>query len=129
MTRNIVGTAALVAAFASLAACGPKNETKAPAAATIALDTGATTVSTDTAVPVSQVGKMVKGKGVVVAVDAAAGTVTLDHEAIEAAGWPAMTMPFKAPASLIAKAKPGEKVTFDLRIEDMGGEITSMKPE
>lgn len=58
-----------------------------------------------------------------------AGTVTLDHEAIEAAGWPAMTMAFKAPASLIAKAKPGEKVIFDLRIEDMGGEITDMKPE
>jgi hypothetical protein len=42
-----------VAALVSVAACGP--ETKAPTA---------TTVATDTAAPLSQVGKMVKGKDV-----------------------------------------------------------------
>lgn len=74
-------------------------------------------------------GAMVKGTGTVTAVDDAAGTVTLDHDAIPAAGWPAMTMAFKAPASVVASAKPGDKVAFDLRIEGMGGEIVDMKAQ
>ena len=108
--KNLV----VIAILAGLAACGQKSEPKpAPSAS---------------AGPVAP-GTMVKGIGTVTAVDTAAGTVTLDHEAIPAAGWPAMTMAFKAPASIVANAKPGDKVAFDLRIEAMGGEIVDMKAQ
>jgi Cu(I)/Ag(I) efflux system protein CusF len=36
-----------------------------------------------------------QGVGVVKAIDATRGTITLKHEAIQAIGWPAMTMTFK----------------------------------
>ena len=117
-------TVTLLLTLGTLAACGQKSETTAPVTATgAASPTGEMTRMA----PTSQVGKMVKGSGTVTAVDAKAGTVTLDHEAIPDAGWPAMTMSFSAPAGVIAKAKPGEKVAFDLRIEDKGATITSLE--
>jgi len=39
--------------------------------------------------------KTAKGVGVVKAIAKTAGTITLDHEAIPEASWPAMTMGFK----------------------------------
>lgn len=120
-------TLTAVAAVGVLAACGPKAETKSTDAgtktsATAPSDGMASTTST------SQVGKVVNGTGIVTAVDEKAGTITLDHDAIADAGWPAMTMAFNAPAEIIAKSKVGEKVAFELRIVDMGGEITAIKP-
>ena len=40
-------------------------------------------------------GQQHNAMGTVTAVDAAAGTVTIAHEAVASAGWPAMTMTFK----------------------------------
>lgn len=58
----------------------------------------------------------VQGVGVVKAVDSAKGTLTLQHEAIAAIGWPAMTMPFKvASPGLLKQVKVGDKVQFTLR--------------
>src|SRR3546814_15884089 len=37
----------------------------------------------------------VQGVGVVKAIDTAQGAITLQHEALAAIGWPAMTMPFQ----------------------------------
>lgn len=109
-------TIAVLAALGALAACGQKPETTVPAAASGVADAaGAST------------GKMVKGVGVVTAVDAKAGTVTLDHQAIPAAGWPAMTMAFSASADVVAKARPGETFGFDLRINDQGGTIVRLE--
>ena len=119
-------TVTLLAALGTLAACGQKAESKAPAAA------ASSTTHPDAMagmVPASQVGKMVKGTGIVSAVDVKAGTITLDHDAIADAGWPAMTMAFSAPADVVAKAKPGEKVVFDLRIEDKGGTVTAIEKQ
>ena len=57
----------------------------------------------------------VQGTGVVKAVDAKAGTVTIAHEPIGALGWPAMTMPFKvASPALLDKVAAGRKVQFTL---------------
>ena len=57
----------------------------------------------------------VQGTGVVKAVDAKAGTVTISHEPIKALGWPAMTMPFKvASPALLEKVAVGRKVQFTL---------------
>ena len=116
-------TVTLLVALGSLVACGQKSETTVPIAASDAA------TQADPAAPASPASKMVKGAGVVTAVDAKAGTITLDHEAIPEAGWPAMTMSFSAPAEVIVKAKPGEKVAFDLRIEDTGGTVTGIEKQ
>lgn len=53
------------------------------------------------------------GVGVVRKVDAEQGKVTLQHEPIEALGWPAMTMAFRVKdAKLLAGLEPGRKVRF-----------------
>ena len=119
-------TVTLLVTLGALAACGQKSESSGSAAASSAASPAS---DMSGIAPTSQVGKTVQGAGIVTAVDAKAGTVTLDHEAIPDAGWPAMTMAFSAPADVIAKAKPGEKVAFDLRIEDKGGTILDLKSQ
>lgn len=54
--------------------------------------------------------------GTVTQVDAAAGTITINHGAIEAISWPAMTMQFTAenPAILQGIAV-GDSVSFELK--------------
>lgn len=55
----------------------------------------------------------VQGVGVVTDVDATAGTVTLDHQAINAIPWPAMTMRFEADdPSILKGVTTGDHVTF-----------------
>jgi Cu(I)/Ag(I) efflux system protein CusF len=66
--------------------------------------------------------------GVVRAVDTHAGTITLQHEAIPAIGWPAMTMPFHASSEILKQAKIGQKVHFELRPDGMRSEVTALKP-
>lgn len=56
-----------------------------------------------------------QGKGTINRVDAAAGVVTMHHEAIPALRWPAMTMDFKVTdKKLLAGLKPGQAVNFAL---------------
>ncbi len=58
----------------------------------------------------------IAGVGAVTAVDAAAGTISLDHGAIAAISWPAMSMQFTAenPAILQGIAV-GDRVSFELK--------------
>ena len=68
--------------------------------------------------------------GVVTAIDAKAGTVTIHHGPIAKLSWPAMTMAFKAnPASLLQGVKVGQSVTFALM--QMGGAttLTAIQPK
>jgi len=55
-----------------------------------------------------------QGTGVVKAVDAKAGKITIHHGPIAALKWPAMTMTFKASPDVLKAAKPGKTVTFTL---------------
>ena len=69
------------------------------------------------------------GVGVVKAIDLAKGTITLQHEAITAIGWPAMTMPFKVTSpDLLKAAKVGDKVKFGLHPAGMESMVTSITP-
>jgi len=70
--------------------------------------------------------KSAKGTGTVTAVDAAAGTVTLDHQAMPEIGWSAMTMTFKADPALLAGVEEGDKVAFDLTLAGGAGTITAL---
>jgi len=67
-----------------------------------------------------------RGTGMVTAIDAGAGTVTLQHGAMPEIGWPAMTMTFKAAAPLLAGVAEGDKVAFDLTVTDGHGEVTAL---
>lgn len=56
-----------------------------------------------------------RGNGRIAALDAQAGTIELEHEAMPSLGWPAMTMEFGvADRSLLRGLKPGDRVDFEL---------------
>lgn len=70
-----------------------------------------------------------EGVGVVKALDAKQGTITLQHQAIESIHWPAMTMTFKVvKPELLQGVKVGEQVHFGLRTQGMTGTVTWIKP-
>jgi len=70
----------------------------------------------------------VQGVGVVKAIDATQGTITLQHEAIASIHWPAMTMPFKlASPDLLKHVKVGNKVRFTLHPAGMASTVTSIE--
>jgi Cu(I)/Ag(I) efflux system periplasmic protein CusF len=103
-----------LSAFAlGVAACSPKTEEPAatapsPAAAPMA-DMPMNTTTPAVTGPITAVGK-------VTAIDAAAGKITLDHQAIPAVNWDAMTMQFTATDPIMLKdLKVGDTVQFELK--------------
>lgn len=63
--------------------------------------------------------QMAKGVGVVKAIDIPGKTITLQHEAIPALKWAAMTMPFNLAQPELAKGLTvGQKVKFDLEMDN-----------
>jgi Cu(I)/Ag(I) efflux system membrane fusion protein len=71
-----------------------------------------------------------KAEGVVDAIDAKAGTVSIKHAPIASLNWPAMTMEFKLDNEALAKdLKPGASIAFEF-VERQAGEwvITGVKP-
>jgi Cu(I)/Ag(I) efflux system protein CusF len=73
---------------------------------------------------------MADGEGTVKALDLQAGTVTIQHGAIAALKWPAMTMTFKAAnPGLLRGVRVGQTARF--RLMQMGGAIslTAIQPE
>lgn len=96
-----------------LAACGeapPANEPAEPATAQDEVKTG-------------------KGTGTVTALDAGAGTITIDHAPMPDVGWSAMTMTFDVDPTLLAGIAEGDSVAFDLTVTDNRGEITAIVAE
>lgn len=66
------------------------------------------------------------GKGMVNKVDAANGIVNINHEAIPALKWPAMTMDFKvADKKLLSRVKAGQMVSFGLSKDPQAGYVIS----
>jgi Cu(I)/Ag(I) efflux system protein CusF len=131
--KRICTTLAAIGLTTALAACGQKPaEPPLPSdtpmsAASIAPVVSAAPSSDMAGMDMAPAAKTAKGTGVVTAVDKTAGTITLDHGPIPKAGWPAMTMAFKAsPASLLDQVKVGDHVAFDLRLKDGSGEVTAV---
>ena len=122
-------TVGALALTLTLAACGAKTEATPPA--THAVPAGAA----PEAPKADDMSKMdmtaattAKGVGTVTAIDKGAGTITLDHGPIAEVKWPAMTMAFRAtPPSLLDTVKVGDRVEFDLKLVDGGGEVTSIR--
>jgi len=64
---------------------------------------------------------VVQGVGVVRAVDAKKGAVTIDHAPIKALNWGAMTMAFKVDPALLKGVTPGTKIAFQLKDQKIVG--------
>lgn len=69
---------------------------------------------------------LAKGTGTVTAVDAAAGTVTIEHGPMPEIGWPAMTMAFKADPALLAGIADGDEIAFELTVTGGRGQVTAI---
>ena len=65
-------------------------------------------------------------EGTVTAINAEAGTITIDHGAVPAIEWPAMTMPFEAGEQLRNDVAVGDEVSFGFRTGGEGNTITSI---
>lgn len=64
----------------------------------------------------SAVAGPITSTGTVTQVDAAAGTITINHGAIEAVSWPAMTIQFTAEdPSILQGVVVGDSVSFELK--------------
>ncbi len=112
--QKTLWTAAL--ALAVLAACSPPAPTpvaEAPAAQPAA----ATPAMADMPMPdTAQATGPITSSGKITAIDAIAGTVTLDHQAIPEVKWEAMSMAFTTTDPAILKdLKVGDAVSFDLK--------------
>ncbi|GAA5049634.1 MULTISPECIES: copper-binding protein [Erythrobacteraceae] len=68
-------------------------------------------------------------QGTVTAIDAEAGTITVDHGPVPAIEWPAMTMAFEADEQLRSEVSVGEGIAFEFRTGSEGSVITSITKE
>lgn len=66
------------------------------------------------------------GEGTVKAIDAQAGTITLDHGPVPVMDWPAMTMAFEAAPEVRDQVAVGDSITFEFEASDAGNRITSV---
>jgi Cu/Ag efflux protein CusF len=128
--KRIVLTMAAAWLTLGLAACSQKQTTAAEKPAPAAPPAAAPTASGNGAsmggMAMSADAKMAKGTGTVTAVDATTGTITIDHQPIPEANWPAMKMAFKASPDLVKSVKAGDKVSFDLKLQGGSGEVTAI---
>ena len=113
MTK-MFGIVALVAVSIGLSSCGQSAE-------------GPTVEASGPAAP--NEAKSGKAAGTVTVVDATAGTITLDHGAIPALGWPPMKMGFSAKPDLLVGISVGDKVDFDVTVTGSGGQINSIQKQ
>ena len=120
--KNKLALAALMALPIGLSGCDKKPEAPKVEAPKVAATADA---MSNMAMPADS--KMGKGSGTVIAVDATAGKITLDHGAIPAVGWPAMKMGFSAKPDLLKGVAVGDKVDFDLTVTGSAGEVTAIR--
>ncbi|RXR31145.1 copper-binding protein [Sphingobium fluviale] len=116
-TLLIASTLAVVAA---LSAC--KKEAEAPAPAP------SSTMMSDNMAEMPMAGAMKHGMGagMVTTIDAAKGTITVDHGAIAELQWPAMTMAFAVKPEQLSDIKVGDKVDFEIDWDGKTGTITKI---
>ena len=126
-----LGLSLSVGALLALAACGQQPEAKtetagdlsaasAPAVAPGGMDAMSKPAAGE---------KSATARGVISAIDAQGGQITIEHEPIASLEWPAMTMGFAASPALIEQAKVGDRVEFDLVVTGSAGEVMAIRPQ
>jgi len=113
-----------------VAACSPPAATTATAAATTAAPAADAKMGDMPMTGTAQASGPIRSTGVVTQVDANAGTVTFNHEAIPAVNWPAMTMQFHAEnPSILHGVAVGDHVTFELKSATETGIVTMVQKQ
>ena len=64
--------------------------------------------------------------GTVTAIDAEAGTITVDHEPVAELGWPQMVMAFDASEEVRGDISVGDAIKFTVEATDEGNTITAI---
>ena len=118
--KNTVAIASSLALLTLLGACKKEAEAVQPAETAAAASDGMADM------PMAVELKHGMAAGTVTAIDAAKGTITLDHGAITTLGWPAMTMGFAIKPDQLAGIKPGDKVNFEIDWDGKAGTITKI---
>lgn len=125
MKRRII---LLIGLTAVLTACGQQAEPETPAMPAARPGSSATAGADGASSYPEADARTADGAGVITAVDPAAATITISHEAIRSIGWPAMTMKFKASPAVLQEAEVGDRIQFDLTVRDGAGEVTAIYP-
>lgn len=64
--------------------------------------------------------------GIVKSIDMNKGTITIAHEPVASAHWPAMVMGFKATKDMMAAVKPEQPVEFEFTLSGMEAKLTKI---
>lgn len=70
--------------------------------------------------------KTASAVGTVTAIDAEAGTITVDHEPVAELGWPQMVMAFDASEEVRGDISVGDAIKFTVEATDEGNTITAI---
>lgn len=70
--------------------------------------------------------KTASASGTVTAIDAEAGTVTIDHQAVPELEWPQMIMAFDATEEVRGDVAVGDAITFEFSTGEEGNTVTSI---
>ncbi len=113
MTKPRLMVTGISALALTLIACSPQaaEPTATPAAPAEPTPMAGMNMAT----PPAAAAGPITATGKITAIDAKAGTLTLDHEAIPAVKWDAMSMQFNADPANLADLKVGDAVSFELR--------------
>jgi len=74
-------------------------------------------------------GQTATATGTVKKVNTESGTVTIAHGPVQALGWPAMTMGFKAEPDQLKTLKEGDQVEFEFASKGMDSTITRIEKQ
>ena len=118
--KNTVLIASSLVLVTLLGACKKEPEAVQPTEA------AAATSSDMASMPMAAEMKHGAAVGTVTAIDAAKGTITLDHAAISVLDWPAMTMGFAIKPDQLSGIKVGDKVNFEIDWDGKAGTITKI---
>lgn len=123
--------AGLGALALGLAACSPNAAEPAPTTAAPAAAPAAVPMADMPMAPAAPVeAGPITGIGKITAIDAAAGTVTIDHQAIPAVSWDAMSMGFTTTDPMMLKdLKVGDAVTFELKSTSEPSVVTKVQKQ
>lgn len=105
-------TTILIAASLLLAGCGNPGATP---------DTESKTATAPTETRIGH------GEGMVTAIDAETGKISLAHGPVSELNWPAMTMGFEAKEGATGGLKVGDRVKFSFRWDGKTAEIESIE--
>ena len=78
----------------------------------------------DTTATASRTGRVT---GIVTAIDATTGKITLDHGPVADLQWPAMTMAFGAKPNMLKGIAVGDKVSFEIVMNGANADIVAIK--